>query len=108
MQTETLGCARKGRAELRECEERSNGQNEDACGYALPEEHIYDTSGHKRQRHEPCFMQAVSTGIPSSPDYKPSHMARTMEMAYSLTAVPRVISMFLMTVPKLSLSSVVL
>lgn len=29
-------------------------------------------------------------------------------MAYSLTAVPRVISMFLMTVSKLSLSSVVL
>lgn len=29
-------------------------------------------------------------------------------MAYSLIAVPRVTSMFLMTVPKLSLSSVVL
>lgn len=28
--TETLGCARKGRAELREREERSYGQDEDA------------------------------------------------------------------------------
>ncbi len=35
-------------------------------------------------------------------------MTRTMKMAYTLTAAPRVICMFLTTVPKLSLSSVVL